>query len=497
MKKKLVAVFLTSALILTSCNSSGAGSKTAPLKSDKKTSDNEVVWTLEDGAKVPEDNVKKLNEALYKKGYDVSVRFNYLKNDYVKNSPKEYHSALEKTIKEKKTDIAFCGWEYEDYPGEMTEFIRKGYFYPLEKWLVSSDGNAVYKLYDKEIWECAKIDNKNYFLPNENMSYTPSNVIGFNKKYISQDKIESWNGTWAGLLSIMDGLKLKEDAAKILGFPSINSFQDMTSREVYTYKDGLFYNVKTGEITNPFNTKGFYEYLSFLHKCYLKKYIKHGMDDNGVTDDNESEQYDTGKFAMMFNVTDDSGNADMVYKKRKFAISNDIGIGTAVCANSDKKDKALLLLKALRTDDDLANILLWGDADKSKLTDADGFVDEDKVKNGIIYQPAAIGLSDGTFQYKGAKATDMRVYKKKCLSSKLRIKSAIAGFNPDYSDLKKELSVYTKLLEMYQDCWQKADFGKKMYNEIKLKITKKSERLVKELNAQVEEYKVEKQNGKK
>ena len=64
MKKKLAAVFLISALILTSCNSSGAGSKTAPLKSDKKTSDNEVVWTLEEGAKVPEDNVKKLNEAL-------------------------------------------------------------------------------------------------------------------------------------------------------------------------------------------------------------------------------------------------------------------------------------------------------------------------------------------------------------------------------------------------------------------------------------------------
>ena len=41
MKKKLAAVFLISALILTSCNSSGAGSKTAPLKSDKKTSDND------------------------------------------------------------------------------------------------------------------------------------------------------------------------------------------------------------------------------------------------------------------------------------------------------------------------------------------------------------------------------------------------------------------------------------------------------------------------
>lgn len=138
------------------------------------------MWTLEDGAKVPEDNVKKLNEALYKKGYDVSVRFNYLKNDYVKNSPKEYHSALEKTIKEKRRILHFVGGNMKII-GEMTEFIRKGYFYPLEKWLVSSDGNAVYKLYDKEIWECAKIDNKNYFLPNENMSYTPSNVIGFNK----------------------------------------------------------------------------------------------------------------------------------------------------------------------------------------------------------------------------------------------------------------------------------------------------------------------------
>ena len=30
-----------------------------------------------------------------------------------------------------------------------------------------------------------------------------------------------------------------------------------------------------------------------------------------MTDDNETKQYDTGKFAMMFNVTDDSGNADM------------------------------------------------------------------------------------------------------------------------------------------------------------------------------------------
>lgn len=116
MKKKLVAVFLTSALILTSCNSSGAGSKTAPLKSDKKTSDNEVVWTLEDGAKVPEDNVKKLNEALYKKGYDVSVRFNYLKNDYVKNSPKEYHSALEKTIKEKRRILHFVGGNMKIIP---------------------------------------------------------------------------------------------------------------------------------------------------------------------------------------------------------------------------------------------------------------------------------------------------------------------------------------------------------------------------------------------
>ena len=28
------------------------------MKSDKKTSDNEVVWTLEEGAIVPEDNVK-------------------------------------------------------------------------------------------------------------------------------------------------------------------------------------------------------------------------------------------------------------------------------------------------------------------------------------------------------------------------------------------------------------------------------------------------------
>lgn len=494
MKKKLAAVFLTSAFILTSCNSHGAGDKAAPLKSDKKISDNQVVWTLEDSAKVPEDNVKLLNETLYKKGYDVSVKFNYIKNDYIKNSPKEYHNALEKTIKDKKTDIAFCGWEYESYPGEMAEFIKKGYFYPLEKWLYSSEGKAVYELYDKEIWDSVKVSNKIYSLPNENMSYKPQEVVGFNKKYLSQDEINLWDGTWSDLLRILDETKQQKDVAKILGFPSMDYFQDMTSKEVYSYKEGLFYNVKTGKITNPFNTKGFYEYLLFLHKCYQKKYIKHGMDDNGITDDNEMQQYDSGKFVMMLNVTDDSGYADMVYEKRKFAVSNNIGIGTVICANSDKKDNALLLLSALRTDDELANILIWGESDKSKLTDADGFVDEEKVKNEIS-QPISIGLCDGVFQYKGALSADMRTYKKKCLSSKLRVKSDIAGFNPDYSGIKAELSVYLKLLEKYQNCWKKSDFDKKMYNEIAAKLTKKSLGLIEELSEQIERYKGEKEGA--
>lgn len=116
MKKKLAAVFLISALILTSCNSSGAGSKTAPLKSDKKTSDNEVVWTLEDGAKVPEDNVKKLNEALYKKGYDVSVRFNYLKNDYVKTVRKNIIVHWRKQSKKKRRILHFVGGNMKIIP---------------------------------------------------------------------------------------------------------------------------------------------------------------------------------------------------------------------------------------------------------------------------------------------------------------------------------------------------------------------------------------------
>jgi hypothetical protein len=283
----------------------------------------------------------------------------------------------------------------------------------------------------------------------------------------------------------MKQINLQEGDCMLLGAPWLDSFEGATEQVHYTVDDnGLVYNIHTGEISQPFSLDKFYNYLSFLHQCYQAGYLSDEQKmDSGYYDSLTDKILENGSYAIGFQseIGDDDWSKDSA-----FVVSGALGV-TAVAANSTKKEKALELLTLLRTDDEIANTLVWGEGDASQILNRDGYV-EDSYENST--DKYALGLNDGIFQSEARQEpeSDMRAYRKKCEESSLRTYSDILGFCPDYSGLEKELKAYQNVLADSVDCWQENDF-EQAYKKAQKKLQKVSRKLLKELNRQMKEWK--------
>ena len=165
-----------------------------------------------------------------------------------------------------------------------------------------------------------------------------------------------------------------------------------------------------------------------------------------------------------------------------------LGEGTAISVYSDKKEKALELMKILRTDDEIANTLIWGEQDAKKLLDEDGYV-KDSVER--ISDRSAFGLNDGIFQQKEEGITpvkNMRKYRNKWIHYSPRTTSRMLGFWPDYSSFYEELTEYQDVLKESVDCFREKDF-EKAYQEAAERVAKAWKPVGKKVQKQITEWK--------
>ncbi len=457
-------------------------------------SENEVIWTVDDFAQVPEENVKKLNQALYQKGYDVAVRFEYINEpEDTKDSDKHYQKELVQRIKNQETDIVNCGWETDELPGGVVKLIRKGYFLPLDQWLSTEEGKPVYQLYDEEVWKACQVDGVSYTLPNEGIYDSSGTMVAVNTQYIPKDFISSWDGTWDDLFRVLEKVKVPKDIMLVAGCPFWYQFAEKKSQNVYDVQDDLVYDVKEAKVFHPFMLDEFHSYLSFLNRCYKKGWLSK-VEMGGVNryTDQESENIANLKYGIHINSSvedailaglEEEAKEKIIYEPVNFCVGNHIGLGTAVCANSTKTEAALVLLKALRTDDDLANLLVWGSSDQKKMLGEDGKVSE----NNRLARGYSLGLYDGIFQETNSPAGNMREYKKEMMQSEQRVPSALAGFYPNYSGMEKELEKYGKTLDRLVECWKKKDFEKEYQKAVKT-LKPYEDSMIKKINKQINEW---------
>lgn len=461
---------------------------------DSAVSENEVIWTVDDFAQVPEENVKKLNQALYQKGYDVAVRFEYINApEDAKDSDKHYQKELIQRIKNQETDIVNCGWESDELPGGVVKLIRTGYFLPLDQWLNTEEGKQVYQLYDEEVWKAAQVDGVSYTMPNESIYDSSKTMVAVNTQYIPKDFISSWDGTWDDLYRVLEKAKVPKDIMLVAGCPFWSQFAEKQSQNAYYVQDDLVYDMKEAKVFHPFKLDEFHSYLSFLNRCYQKGWLSK-VEMGGVVryTDQESEDIANLKYGIHINTSvedailaglEDEAKKKIIYEPIHYCVGNHIGLGTAVCANSTKTEAALSLLKALRTDDDLANLLVWGSSDRKKMLGEDGKVSE----NNRLARGYSLGLYDGIFQEAYSPAGNMREYKKEKMQSEQRLPSALAGFYPNYTGMEKDLEKYGKTLDRLVECWKEKDFEKEYQKAVKA-LKPYEDSIMKKINQQINEW---------
>ncbi len=492
MKKKICLILMFFTLILLA----GCSITREDQKGEKKTEktrqasagkENTIVWAVREDAKVSEKNIQKTNQLLAKKGSDLAIKVKKLKADRIYEKQEIYHNALEKAVKAGEVDVAYVDACYETAQGEMAQYLKNGLFYPLNKWLHSGEGQVVYRLYDKEVWKGSSVDGENYVLPNEIYYDIPEEVIAFRKDHVSQKLIKSWDGSWNDLFRIMEKVRLSKDDMMVTGYPMMDYFEGRVKKRRYMIDDDIVYNIQNQTVHQPFELKEFYEYLSFLHKCYQKGYITHAMEDI-VTSQDEIEHLARGEYAMAWTAEECLKPSEHVFARRSLCVRGILGEGTAISAYSDKKEKALKLMKLLRTDDEIANTLIWGEGEAAKLLDGDGYV---KKSIERVSDRSAFGLNDGIFQQKEEDVTpvkNMREYRNKWINYTPRTTSHMLGFWPDYSSFYEELTEYQQVLGESVNCFQEKDFDK-AYQEAAERVAEAWKPMKKKLQRQITEWK--------
>lgn len=492
MKKKICLILMFFTLILLAgCSITGEDQKgekkTEKTRQASAGKENTIVWAVREDAKVSEKNIQKTNQLLAKKGYDLAIKVKKLKADRIYEKQEIYHNALEKAVKAGEVDVAYVDACYETAQGEMAQYLKNGLFYPLNKWLHSGEGQVVYRLYDKEVWKGSSVDGENYVLPNEIYYDIPEEVIAFRKDHVSQKLIKSWDGSWNDLFRIMEKVRLSKNDMMVTGYPMMDYFEGRVKKRRYMIDDDIVYDIQNQTVHQPFELKEFYEYLSFLHKCYQKGYITHAMEDI-VTSQDEIEHLARGEYAMAWTAEECLKPSEHVFARRSLCVRGILGEGTAISAYSDKKEKALKLMKILRTDDEIANTLIWGEGEAAKLLDGDGYV---KKSIERVSDRSAFGLNDGIFQQKEEDVTpvkNMREYRNKWIHYTPRTTSHMLGFWPDYSSFYEELTEYQQVLGESVNCFQEKDFDK-AYQEAAERVAEAWKPMKKKLQRQITEWK--------
>ena len=485
MKKKLFSIALIVSMVFSAC----AAPKTEKESVKKQEADQrkEIVWTIEKSDQIPQKNIDKLNQALKQKGYNFYVTFDYI--EYEIQNDIKYSKKLKQKIKNKETDLFFCGWKSANAPWLVNEFLNSGLLYPLNDWLRSGQGRKVYQLYDPEIWKSGAINGKIYGFPNEKIIYSEEVKAAFNKKYISEKKIKNWDGNLKSLMNILDHTRMKKDEIPVAGFPSWTGFTRFASSAKYLELDNFYVDLDKMVLYQPFEVKEFYDYLAFWNECYKKGYVYSVSMDGGAYSEEEFAVIEQKKYAVTFE-PEENEDSSFVYKTAPFCIGCNTGSMTGISNRSEKKEECLELMKALRTDDTLADLLVWGDTAEN-IQGSDGYAADTLEPAGDM----DLGLADGILQESGQYPDKLREYKKQQLSSPLRQKNTIIGFQPDYSGIHKEMKAYLKAVDKYKDCWKEDDF-KAAYQRAEREVGKAPQKVLKKLNQQMRQWKKEKEEAK-
>lgn len=379
-KGKIIITFLliTLTLVFTACNregnkdvgensSIGSDDSTGEIESENSTSEGEegIQTTYSDNiirwgtiCNISDEALSKFNKRLMDLGYDFSLKIVPL--DFV-----DYQNEI---INYEETngplDIAFTGLEFVGDGGNALNLIKSGYYTQLEEFLDSTDGRELLDIYDRKVWESAKVDGNIYTIPN-GTSENQEIIFAFNKAYVNEEDIKDFTGDFFELKQYMDKTPFNEDFSHIvLGISDIDMFELIDC----DFKEGLLFDRDEKKAYNPYEHDEYKKVCEVLSDYYKSKYINYNPSFLGESTSDEeiidsaTNYLKKGDFFVFIGRKSELSdiNADLILYEKPAYIQTILSGNTGITANSKNKEEAFQLLSLAYTDEELANLLVYG-----------------------------------------------------------------------------------------------------------------------------------------
>lgn len=275
-------------------------------------------------------------------------------------------------------DIVTYGGDWLSKVGAANIFFESGYFREL-----SEEDKACFTDIPEICWEAGKVNGKLYSVPALNFGLDPDigMFIYFNTKYISEDKLSNFSGTFGELEAILSEV-VPSDKLTGLEYPyNYLSYIDYTPA---SQMGGLYFSDKTMRASNPYETEETIEHARALNSLYQKGYLNYSINFSDW-DDNE---YLTTDFAVCVGDSNDRSQLGKRlgkdYKVTEFHYSyymeNRLLHSTGIPVASSHPDEAMELLKRLHSDKELSGLLTPYERDAIGLPSDNEPVDIGEIK---------------------------------------------------------------------------------------------------------------------
>lgn len=413
-----------------------------------------LVWAIPDYIEIAPKQEKMLNQLLDEEGCDYHVDFITISGSF-----SEYEQTLRQT---EDVDIACSGFPGT---GEITsEFVKSGFFEPLDEWLTDSE---LYAHYSQKLWDKVRVNGTIYTVPNTGGFTSDINIV-FNKKYFSEEEAESFELSLAGLEEALKTVPQEEGISPLVIYGNLSSLWPLTGGR---FDNGLIYS-EQGGIVSLTASKELRELFDAFHSFYEAGYINYSVGSGtSVYYDKESEELQKAykqikgtskrqlisekQYGILISSDEEVTNAaeNLIVKTVPSVLSGNTNGSTGIAAASEHKKEAFDLLSRFYTDSRMQKILILPD---QEVTEENAL--ELYYKN--IIKTSLFGTRDLFFDYQERNSHyDSEVSE-----------SVYCGFYPDYGVATEVLQQINEIVEIYDDIWMLPDYAAR-YEEMNAKLT--------------------------
>jgi putative aldouronate transport system substrate-binding protein len=417
-------------------------------------SDNIIAWGVPSLYHISERALSEFNQKLVAMGYDFNVKF-------VALDISRYHSSLREYEEQYGSlDIAFTGFNSEEEKEINLEWLLSGYYIPLNEALSSVEGEELWSIYDSKLWDSVKLEETIFIIPN-GIAEDKGIVFAFNKDYITEQELRDFKGDLNQLKPFLEKLTLKDDFA-----PIIIELSDMRITDLIEcdYRNGLIFPHKEKTAYNPYEYNPFKELLLLLNQYYKAGYIQE--DFNWIGNEQKDPKYAEGIekyiskgqfFAYICEEIDESDTyEDIIIYEMPSYIRTRLN-GTGIVAGSKRQKEAFLLLALSYTDQELANLLVYGlEGFDYMLKDGVAYSLEGDVENPWANQ-LSLGIYEKTYPTSGEHFKIDRLTDKKDFYKNHVIASPFLGFNFYQEEYIPVMNKVEKIIKESLNLWKSDD----------------------------------------